>query len=228
VTDPATDTVNPRPSGLQAVHYWTIGLLGRWIRALYNWTMRLAESRHALWAMCAVSFAESSFFPVPPDVVLAPMILKRPDKAYFYAAMCTLASVLGGVLGYAIGYFAEPLGHWLLSLTGHAEGLDEYRAWYDRWGAWVILAKGLTPIPYKLVTIASGMAHYAFGLFVVLSVITRGARFFLTAVILKRFGPKMLEIVEKRLITVTLGLLGLIAAGLLLARYGHDIAALFS
>ncbi|MBX7248962.1 MAG: DedA family protein [Caulobacteraceae bacterium] len=197
------------------------------IRALYNWTMRLADSRHALWAMFAVSFAESSFFPVPPDVVLAPMILKKPQKAYFYAAVCTLASVLGGMLGYAIGYYLEDLGRWLLALTGHAEGLAEYQKWYAEWGAWVILAKGVTPIPYKLVTIASGIAHYAFGMFIVLSVITRGARFFLTAIVLKRFGPKMLEIIEKRLVTVAVTLVGLIVLGLLMARYGNLVVDLF-
>ena len=218
----------PRPSPLQTAHYWTIGLLGRWIRAMYDWTMRLAGSRHALAAMAAVSFAESSFFPVPPDVVLAPMILKRPDKAYFYAAVCTAASVLGGIAGYAIGYYLEDFGRWLLALTGHAEGLEEFQAWYSEWGAWVILAKGVTPIPYKLVTIASGIAHYAFGMFVLLSVITRGARFFLTAFVLKRFGPRMLEIVEKRLMTATFLVLGLLVGGILLAKYWNEIASLFS
>lgn len=217
VTEPATEPTAPRTPA-QSLQYWTIGLLGRWIRAMYDWTMGLAGSRHALPAMAAVSFAESSFFPVPPDVVLAPMILKRPEKAYFYAAVCTVASVLGGIAGYAIGYYLEDLGRWLLALTGHAEGLEEFQAWYAQWGAWVILAKGVTPIPYKLVTIASGMAHYAFGMFVLLSVITRGARFFLTAFVLKRFGPKMLEIVEKRLITATLVLLGLLVGGILLIK----------
>lgn len=223
-----TDLPQPRPTLLQSLHYWTIGLLGRVIRSMYDWTMRLAGSRHALSSMMAVSFAESSFFPIPPDVVLAPMILKRPDKAYFYAAMCTLASVLGGVLGYAIGFYLEDLGRWLLALTGHAEGLAEYQAWYAQWGAWVILAKGVTPIPYKLVTIASGMAHYAFGMFVLLSVITRGARFFLTAFVLKRFGPRMLEIIEKRLVTVALAVIGLVVLGVVMAKYGSDIVALFT
>lgn len=223
-----TDLPQPRPSLFQSIHYWSIGLLSRAIHAMYDWTMRLAASRHALSAMMAVSFTESSFFPIPPDVVLAPMILKRPEKAYFYAAMCTLASVLGGVLGYAIGFYLEDLGRWLLALTGHAEGLAEYQAWYAEWGAWVILAKGVTPIPYKLVTIASGMAHYAFGMFVLLSVITRGARFFLTAFVLKRFGPRMLEMVEKRLVTVALAVIGLLVGGILMARHGSDIMALFS
>lgn len=223
-----TDLPQPRPGVLHTLHYWTIGLLGRVIRAMYDWTMRLAASRHAVPAMMAISFAESSFFPVPPDVVLAPMVLKRPDKAYFYAAMCTLASVLGGVLGYAIGFYLEDFGRWLLSLTGHSEGLAEYQAWYAEWGAWVILAKGVTPIPYKLVTIASGMAHYAFGMFILLSMITRGARFFLTAFVLRRFGPKMLEIIEKRLVTVALAVIGLVVLGVVMAKYGSDIVALFS
>lgn len=217
MTEPATEPPAPRTTA-QSIHYWTIGLLSRWIRAMYDWTMGLAGSRHALPAMAAVSFAESSFFPVPPDVMLAPMILKRPEKAYFYATVCTVASVLGGIAGYAIGYYLEDLGRWLLALTGHTEGLEEFQHWYAEWGAWVILAKGVTPIPYKLVTIASGMAHYAFGMFVLLSVITRGARFFLTAFVLKRFGPKMLEIVEKRLLSATLLLLGLLVGGILLVK----------
>ena len=217
MTEPLTEPPAPRTT-LQSVHYWTVGLLGRWIRAMYDWTMGLAGSRHALSAMAAVSFAESSFFPVPPDVVLAPMILKRPDKAYFYALVCTIASVLGGIAGYAIGYYLDDLGRWLLALTGHAEGLEEFQAWYAQYGAWVILAKGVTPIPYKLVTIASGMAHYAFGMFVLLSVITRGARFFLTAVVLKKFGPKMLEIVEKRLMTATFVVLALLVGGILAVK----------
>lgn len=225
---PQPNPSKPEPGFLPALHYWTLGLISRWIRAMYDWTMRLAASRHALPAMMAVSFSESSFFPVPPDVVLAPMILKRPDKAYFYAAMCTLASVLGGIAGYAIGYYLEDFGRWLLALTGHAEGLEEYQSWYAQWGAWVILAKGVTPIPYKLVTIASGIAHYAFGMFVILSVITRGARFFLTAFVLKRFGPRMLEMVEKRLVTVAFVVLGLLVGGILLAKYGGEIVALFA
>ena len=197
-------------------------------RKLYDWVMNLARSRHAPASLAAVSFAESSFFPIPPDVMLAPMVLAQPNKAWRYAAVCTIASVLGGGLGYLIGYYLTGLGQQILSLTGNASGMEQYQCWYAHWGLWVILIKGLTPIPYKLVTIASGIAHYAFGMFVVLSVITRGARFFLTAVILKRFGPRMLEIVEKRLLSVTLGLVGLIVLGLLMARYGHAVADLFS
>ena len=168
-------------------------------RKLYDWVFALARSRHATPALAVVSFAESSFFPVPPDVMLAPMILARPEKAYFYAFVCTVASVLGGILGYAIGYYLTDLGLWLMSLLGHADGLEEFQHWFDRWGLAVILIKGLTPVPYKLVTIASGLAAFSFPVFVAASVVTRGGRFFLEAWILRRWGPPMPAQVEKRL-----------------------------
>ena len=168
-------------------------------RKLYDWVFSLARSRHATPALAVVSFAESSFFPVPPDVMLAPMILARPEKAYFYAFVCTVASVLGGIAGYAIGYYLTDLGLWLMSLLGHADGLEEFQHWFDRWGLAVILIKGLTPVPYKLVTIASGLAAFSFPVFVAASVVTRGGRFFAEAWVLKRWGPAMLAQVEKRL-----------------------------
>ena len=183
------------------------------LRKLYDWVFALARSKHATPALAVVSFAESSFFPIPPDVMLAPMILARPDRAYFYAGVCTLASVLGGVLGYAIGYYLTDLGLWLMSVIGHSEGLKEFQHWFDRWGLAVILVKGLTPIPYKLVTIASGLAHFSFPAFVAASVVTRGARFFAEAWVLRRWGPAMLEMVEKRLaLWSVIGLVVLVGA----------------
>ncbi len=144
---------------------------GAWIRALYDWTMGLAASRHATRALAVVSFLESSVFPIPPDVVLAPMVLARPEKAYTYAGICTVASVIGGILGYAIGYFLSDFGESLLALMGHAGGLETFRQWYAEWGVWVILIKGATPIPYKLVTIASGLAAFNFPVFVAASIV---------------------------------------------------------
>lgn len=173
------------------------------LRKLYDWVMDLAGSRHAPSALCAVSFAESSFFPIPPDVMLAPMVLARPERAYLYAGLCTISSVLGGCLGYFIGFHLGDLGHWLLALLGHADGEAAFREWFGKWGLWVILIKGLTPIPYKLVTIASGLAHFSFVTFLWASVVTRGARFFLTATLLKYFGPAVREEVEKRLTLYT-------------------------
>lgn len=183
------------------------------LRKLYDWVFSLARSKHATKSLAVVSFAESSFFPIPPDVMLAPMILARPEKAYFYAGVCTAASVLGGIAGYAIGYFLTDVGLWLMSILGHSDGLEEFQHWFDRWGLAVILVKGLTPIPYKLVTIASGLAAFSFPVFVAASVVTRGGRFFAEAWILKKWGPAMLEMVEKRLALWTvIGLVVLIGA----------------
>ena len=173
------------------------------LRKTYDWVMGLAGSRHAPAGLCAVSFAESSFFPIPPDVMLAPMVLANPKKAYFYATLCTVASVVGGLLGYFIGYHLEGVGYWLLKLMGHPEGPEVFRAWFDRWGLWVILIKGLTPIPYKLVTITAGLAHFDLFTFVWASIVTRGARFFLTATLLKYFGPAIREEVERRMTLYT-------------------------
>ena len=169
------------------------------LRKMYDWVFSLARHRHATKSLAAISFAESSFFPIPPDVMLAPMVLARPDRAYFYATVCTIASVLGGLLGYAIGHFLEPVGMSLLTLMGKADTFETSKALFQEHGAWVILIKGLTPIPYKLITIAAGIFSFSLPLFIVLSVITRGARFFLVAFVLKTFGPAMLEVIEKRL-----------------------------
>ena len=134
-------------------------------RRMYEWVMRLAGSRHAPASLAVISFAESSFFPIPPDVMLGPMVLARRDKAFIYAGICTIASVFGGMLGYAIGVFLEPVGQAILRIFGHPEGEAEFKRWFDQWGLAVILIKGLTPVPYKLVTIASGLAAFSFPVF---------------------------------------------------------------
>lgn len=189
------------------------------LRRMYDWVMGLAASKHASKSLFAVSFAESSFFPVPPDVMLAPMCLAKPEKAWNYALICTIASVLGGCLGYAIGYFLRDFGLWMMAATGHAGGLQEFQCWYDKYGVWVILAKGLTPIPYKLVTIASGLAAFAFPVFIAASVVTRGARFFLVAFIIKKFGPTLLPIVERRLALFAGLLIALLVIGLTASHF---------
>jgi membrane protein YqaA with SNARE-associated domain len=156
---------------------------------------------------------------MPPDVVLAPMVLARPDRAYFYAAICTAASVLGGILGYAIGFFASGLATKLLSMMGDPDALETFSGWYADWGLWVILIKGATPIPYKLVTIASGLAAFNFPIFVLASIVTRGARFLLVAFVLKRFGPTILPIVERRLYETAALVVALIVGGFVIAHY---------
>ncbi len=159
------------------------------MKKLYDWTMSLASSKHAPFALGAIAFAESSFFPVPPDVILVPMTLAEPKKAWYFAALCTIASVAGGALGYAFGaLFYDTVGLWLIHLYGYAEKMESLRAFYAQWGAIFILVKGLTPIPYKLVTIVSGLLAYNFPLFIGLSLITRGARFFILAAAINHFG----------------------------------------
>ncbi len=182
-------------------------------RKMYEWVMRLAGSRHAPASLAVISFAESSFFPIPPDVMLGPMVLARRDKAFVYAAICTVASVLGGMLGYAIGVWLEPVGQTILRLFGHPEGQAEFERWFDQWGLAVILIKGLTPIPYKLVTITAGLAHFDLFTFVWASIVTRGARFFIVAAILKYFGEAMLKEFERRLNLYSVLLLILIVGG---------------
>ncbi|MBL8772512.1 MAG: DedA family protein [Phenylobacterium sp.] len=183
-------------------------------RKLYEWVMGLARSRHAPASLFVVSFAESSFFPIPPDVMLAPMVLANRNKAFVYAGICTIASVLGGLLGYAIGVFLEPVGQFILNVFGHPEGKAEFQKWFDEWGLGVILVKGLTPIPYKLVTITAGFAQFSLFTFIWASIVTRGARFFLVAAILKYFGPAMLEEFERRLNLYSVLLLILLVSGI--------------
>jgi len=190
------------------------------LKGLYDGVIRLSKGRHALPALAAVSFAESSFFPVPPDVILVPMALANPEKARLYALVCTIASVLGGIVGYAIGALLyDTVGHWLISAYGYGEGIDAFREAYAKWGAWIILIKGLTPIPYKIVTIASGFAGYNLLAFVVLSTITRGARFFIEAELLRIYGEPIRGFIEERLTLVTTGFLAAIVGGFLIAKY---------
>ena len=168
------------------------------LKNLYHWTLSLAQSRHAPLALGLIAFAESSFFPIPPDALLVPMSVAQPKKAWTYALICTLGSVLGGVLGYAIGALLfDGIGQWLVNLYGYGEKIGALKAFYDQYGAWFILLKGLTPIPFKLVTIVSGVLHYNFALFVLLCLITRGARFFILALLMNRFGEPIKAALEK-------------------------------
>jgi membrane protein YqaA with SNARE-associated domain len=167
-------------------------------KRLYQWILSLSESRHAPLALAAVAFAESSFFPIPPDVILIPMSLAKPQRALRYAAICTVASVAGGALGYAIGALLyETLGQWLINLYGYADRMAALKESYAHWGALIILLKGLTPIPFKLVTIVSGLLGYNFAIFLALSLVTRGARFFLLAGALNWFGDPLRVALER-------------------------------
>ena len=189
-------------------------------KSLYRWTLALSQSRHAPLALGAVAFAESSFFPIPPDLLLVPMSLAQPRRAWAYATICTVASVLGGVLGYAIGALLyDTVGQWLIATYHYADKMDAMRAAYAQWGWLLILIKGLTPIPYKLVTIVSGLLGYNFALFVLLSVITRGARFFILAGLLNRFGDPIRGALERHFASILIGFLLLIAVGFYVATH---------
>ena len=187
------------------------------LRRSYDWMIAVSAKPAATWVLGAVSFAESSFFPLPPDIMLVPMAVAQPRKAWFYAGLCTITSVLGGIVGYLIGALLyDTLGQWLIKFYGYEQGVEEFRALYVQWGAWIILLKGLTPIPYKIVTITSGFAGYDLLWFIVLSTITRGGRFFILAGILNYFGEPLRAFIERHLGFVTASFL-LVVIGVILA-----------
>jgi len=190
------------------------------LQSLYERILRLAAGPNALAALLAVSFVESSFFPIPPDILLIPMILARPRDAWRLAALCMLASVAGGLLGYAIGYFLfDAIGRPILEFYNAMDRYDALKAGFQEWGVWIIILKGMTPIPYKLITIASGVAQFDLGLFVAASIVSRSLRFFLIAALLWWFGDPVREFIERRLMLVTsLFAVGLVG-GFVVLRY---------
>lgn len=183
--------------------------------------MSAARSANAERALFLVSFAESSFFPLPPDLMLGPMAAAEPTKWLRYAIVCTVASVLGGLAGYAIGMFLmDQVGRYILDFFGYSGARElELRAFYDQWGAWFIFLKGLTPIPYKLVTILSGAMHFSLPIFIIASILTRGLRFTLVAYVFQRFGPQIAPIMEKRMGLVLVVVAVVIVAMVLALRY---------
>jgi membrane protein YqaA with SNARE-associated domain len=173
---------------------------GAMLKRIYDWCIDAAHKPYALWIMGVVAFAESSFFPIPPDLMLIPMSLARPQRAWVYATVCTVSSVLGGLVGYAIGALLyDSIGHWLIQVYGLGGKVDAFRASYAEWGAVIILLKGLTPIPYKLVTITSGFAGYDIVLFTLCSIVARGGRFFIAAILLNRYGDWIRHKLEEHL-----------------------------
>jgi membrane protein YqaA with SNARE-associated domain len=184
------------------------------IRSTYDWALRQSEGPYAPLVLFIVAFAESSFFPLPPDVLLLPMAIAAREKAYRFAAICTIASVLGGFLGYAIGAFLyDSVGQWIIH-TYHLEaGFQRFHDQFNTWGVWIILAKGLTPIPFKLVTIASGVAKLNLISFGLAAAGTRALRFFLVALLVRIYGAPIKVFVEKYLTWVALGVLVLIVLG---------------
>jgi membrane protein YqaA with SNARE-associated domain len=182
------------------------------LRKTYDWVMGLAGRRHAAWALAALAFAEGLFFPIPPDVLLMPVVLQNRQKALRYALICTVCSILGGSAGYAVGYFLEPVGRWVLAITGSAHGFESFQTWYGKWGALLIAL----PIPYKITAIASGLAKLDVATFLGVSVVVRGLRFGGEALLLKIYGEPIRTFVERRLAIVA-SAAALVVIGLLLA-----------
>jgi membrane protein YqaA with SNARE-associated domain len=190
------------------------------LRKLYDWTMGLAARPDALRALGVVSFAESSFFPIPPDVMLIPMVIAQRHRAWLIATVCTIASVLGALLGYAIGFYLfETIGMWVIDLYGLEDKVAQFKVFYDQYGLMVILVKGLTPIPFKLITIMSGAMQFNLPTFVAACIATRGFRFFIVAALLRVFGPSIRAFIEKRLTLVFLAFLALLVGGFVAVAY---------
>ena len=190
------------------------------IDRLYSRTLAMAAHRHAMLAMALISFAESSFLPLPPDFLLVPMTLAQPRRAWLIATVCTVTSVLGGYVGYAIGYFVfDALGRPLFEFYHMMDKYEAFKATFAQWGVWIIIIKGLTPIPFKLVTIASGAAQFDLLTFTLASIVCRGLRFFVLAALLWRFGEPIRDFIERRLMLVTSLLAVALVGGFVVLRY---------
>lgn len=188
------------------------------IKRLYDWTLSLAQSPHALWALAIVAFVESSVFPIPPDILMIPMILARPSRAFLIATIALVASVLGGMLGYAIGAFAfESIGRPILESLGKTDSMAEFATRFNDMGFWAVLVAGITPFPYKVITIMSGWTGMPLATFVTTSIIARGLRFFIVAALLWKFGAPIRDFIERRLGLVFIAFCVLLIGGFFLA-----------
>lgn len=190
------------------------------IKRLYAWTLGLAQSRHAYRALGLVAFAESSVFPIPPDVLMIPMIIARPIRAFAIAGIALAGSVLGALLGYYIGWgLFESVGRPVLEFYGKGDHFEAFRTRYNDWGAWAVLIAGVTPFPFKVITILSGSTELSLPVFILASILARGLRFFLVAMLLWKFGAPIRDFIEQRLTLVFSGGLVLLVGGFALVRF---------
>lgn len=189
------------------------------LRASYDWTMQMANRPGAMWAIAVIAFVESSFFPIPPDVMLIPMVLAAPTRAWRIAAVCTIASVLGGVAGYGIGYFLyESVAAPIIGFYGYQDKFSQFAGYYNAYGPWIVFGAGLTPFPYKVITIASGITQLEPMTFLLASLLSRGLRFFIVAALLWKFGTPIRRFIDKYLGLLTLLLFVLLFGGFLIFR----------
>jgi len=187
---------------------------------MYDWAMRASRSKYALYVLAVISFVESSFFPIPPDILLIPMILAARQRAWLIAGVCTIASVMGGWFGYAIGMFLyDVVALPILEFYGYVAKFDEFRQYYNDWGAWIVFGAGITPFPYKVITIASGVSGLDIWTFSIASILARGFRFFLIAALLWKYGKKMEDFVVKNLGWLSILFFVLLLGGFVLIKY---------
>ncbi len=190
------------------------------IRPLYNWTLSLAQSPHALWALAFVAFLESSVFPIPPDIIMIPMILARPNRAFVIAGVALVASVLGGLLGYYIGAgLFDMVGEPLLEFYGKTDAAAEFNQRFQDWGAWAVLIAGVTPFPFKVITIMSGWTGLNLWVFIISSIVARGLRFYIVAALLWKFGAPIRDFIERRLGLMFTIFMVLLLGGFYLGKY---------
>ena len=190
------------------------------MKRLYDWTLRMADHRHALWVLAAVSFIESSVFPIPPDVLMIPMILARPSRAWLIAGVALVASVIGGLLGYAIGALAyQELGQPILEALGKGDAMEAFRTRFNDFGFWAVLTAGVTPFPYKVITIMSGVTSMPLATFIATSILARGLRFFILAALLHKFGAPIRDFIERRLGILTIVFVVVLFGGFYLVKH---------
>ena len=190
------------------------------LRKLYDWTLSKAEHRYALWLLAFIAFIESSFFPIPPDVLMIPLIIARPQRAFYIATVVTIASVLGGILGYAIGVYAfELIGKPILEALGKIDSMDAFSLRFNDFGFWAVLTAGVTPFPFKVITIMSGWTGMPFLTFVTTAILARALRFFAVAMLLYFYGAKIRHFIERRLGLMFTLFIVLLVGGFALIRY---------
>tara|TARA_B110000438_G_scaffold233388_1_gene229405 strand:+ start:346 stop:927 length:582 start_codon:yes stop_codon:yes gene_type:complete len=190
------------------------------LRKLYDWTLNLAAHKHALLALALLSFIESSIFPIPPDILLIPMVLAMRDRAWLVAGVCTVASVIGGMMGYGIGFFMyEQIGKPILDFYHYSLKFSEFQVTYNQWGAWAVFFAGITPFPYKVITILSGMTGLSLPVFIIASIIARGMRFFIIAALLWKYGDAIRAFIERRLGVLFFLLVGLLLVGFVAVKF---------
>jgi membrane protein YqaA with SNARE-associated domain len=190
------------------------------LRRLYDWTMNLAAHPHAIWWLAGLTAAESIFFPIPPDVLIIPMVLAARDRAWRIVAIVTTASVFGGLVGYGIGYFFyEGVGKPIIEFYGYGAKYAVFQSWYQEYGAWIVGAGGFTPVPYKVITIASGVAQLDLPTFTIVSFLSRGARFLIVAALLWKFGEPIRTFIEARLALLAALFFALLLGGFLALKF---------